>query len=427
MSSYIIEGGTKLHGSIRANGNKNAALPCIAASLLTSEPVVLSNIPNIEDVNIMLRIVKHLGGVVDARMASHERELHTHTSTIKSHTVPQALASQIRASFLFAGPLLARTGKAHIHPPGGDVIGRRRLDTHLLALKMLGAEITLDHAYYLEVPHSLRGTTIFLDETSVTATENTLMAAVTAYGRTIIENAASEPHVQDLCRLLNAMGGRISGIGSNVLIIDGVPHLHGAHFQIGSDYMEVGSFIGLAAATGSNITIEDVQPHALNMIDINYRKLGIEWECEGRKLRVKSKPLSIQKEQGGGIPYIADAPWPGFPPDLISIMVVVATQAQGVLLINEKLYESRMFFVDKLISMGAQIILCDPHRAVVSGPTQLRGTTLSSPDVRAGMALVIAALCASGRSVINNIYQIERGYEGLVDRLSKLGARIAYG
>ena len=422
MSSYIIEGGISLKGNIRANGNKNAALPCIAASLLSAEPLILQNIPNIEDVNIMLHIVERLGGVVEHRPAQHERELVVRS--LRSHQVPEELAMLIRASFLFAGPLLARGGEAFIPPPGGDVIGRRRLDTHLLALKMLGAEITIKSGYHLVAPQGLQGATIFMDETSVTATENCLMAAVTAHGRTIIENAASEPHVQDLCRLLNAMGGRISGIGSNLLIIEGVPRLHGARFEIGSDYMEVGSLIGMAAATQSDITIEDIQPHTLNMIEINYQKLGIQWERSARALRVLPTTLAIQPDLGGAIPSIADAPWPGFPPDLTSIVLVVATQARGIILIYERLFESRMFFVDKLISMGAQIILCDPHRVVVSGPTQLTATTLTSPDVRAGMALVIAALCAQGCSVINNIFQIERGYEKLGERLTQLGARI---
>ena len=421
MSSYIIEGGKKLRGSIRVNGNKNAALPCIAASLLTSQPVSLLNLPAIEDVGVMLHIVERLGGTV-ANLGA--RGQHLRTPTIRSNHVPQELSAQIRASFLFAGPLLARSGTAIVPPPGGDVIGRRRLDTHLLALQALGVTITINHAYVLTAPHGLVGANVFLDETSVTATENCIMAAATARGRTTIENAASEPHVQDLCRMINAMGGRISGIGSNVLTIDGTPSLRGVTFQIGSDYMEVGSFIGLAAATGSDITIEDVQPHTLAMIDLNYRKLGIQWESSGRAIRVRPRPLKVQAEYGGGLPHIADAPWPGFPPDLISIVIVVATQAKGVVLISEKLYESRMFFVDKLISMGAQIILCDPHRVVVSGPTHLTATTLTSPDVRAGMALVIAALCARGRSTIDNIYQIERGYEKLAERLIRLGARI---
>ncbi len=422
MSSYIIEGGTPLKGNIRVNGNKNAALPCIAASLLSSEPLILQNIPNIEDVNIMLHIVEQLGGVVEHRPAQRERELVVRS--LRSYKVPEEQAQQIRASFLFAGPLLARGGRAYMPPPGGDVIGRRRLDTHLLALKVLGTEISIGNGYDLRAPQGLQGATIFLDETSVTATENCLMAAVTARGRTIIENAASEPHVQDLCLLLNAMGGRISGIGTNLLIIEGVPRLHGARFEIGSDYMEVGSFIGMAAATHSDITIEDIQPRTLNMIEINYQKLGIQWECSGRALRVLPTTLAVQPDLGGAIPSIADAPWPGFPPDLTSIVLVVATQARGIILIYERLFESRMFFVDKLISMGAQIILCDPHRVVVSGPTQLTATTLTSPDVRAGMALVIAALCARGCSVINNIFQIERGYENLAERLAQLGARI---
>jgi UDP-N-acetylglucosamine 1-carboxyvinyltransferase len=320
--------------------------------------------------------------------------------------------------------MLARTGKVVLPPPGGDVIGRRRLDTHFLALQNLGARIEADGQFKLTT-NKLVGDDIFLDEASVTATENTIMAAVLAEGQTRIENAASEPHIQDLCRLLIEMGAKITGIGSNILYIDGVKKLHGAEYRIGSDYMEVGSFIGLAAVTRGDIEIDDACPSQLKMTKLAFAKLGIHWEQEGNSIHVSAgQTLRVVPDMGGQIPKIDDAPWPGFPPDLVSIMLVVATQVEGTILIHEKMFESRMFFVDKLIGMGARIILCDPHRSVVNGPSRLRGSDLVSPDVRAGMAMVIAALCAEGQSTIQNVYQIERGYENLERRLQLLGARI---
>lgn len=424
MKGYIIEGGVRLKGEIEVHGNKNSALPCIAACLLTDEPIQIANIPDIKDVHVMCDILIHLGAEVS--FDQQQQTLSVCAKEINSTEVPEELARKIRASFLFAGPLLARNGAATIPPPGGDVIGRRRLDTHIMALQKLGAQCEIDHAVRFVVPkQGLTGTAIFLDEASVTATENVIMAAVYAKGLTVISNAACEPHVQDLCNLLIAMGAEISGVGSNLLHIEGVGRLHGAQFRIGPDFMEIGSFIGLAAATRSNLIIKEVGRLRMDMIEVHFNKLGIHWEQRERDIHIcVEKTPVISTDFGGAIARIDDAPWPGFPADLISIALVVATQAQGAILIHEKLYESRLFFVDKLISMGAQIILCDPHRAVVNGPTELRAARLSSPDVRAGMALVIAALCASGKSTIQNVYQIERGYQNLTARLQKIGARI---
>ena len=421
MVRYEIEGGFPLKGRIRASGNKNAALPCLAATLLTDEPVVLRNLPEIEDVHVMMRILGMLGTEVE-KLADHEYRFHTRA--VRTGSIPADLAEMIRASILFAGPLLAREGKVQLPPPGGDVIGRRRLDTHFLALRELGARVEIDGLITLSA-NKLVGADLFLDEASVTATENALMAAVRAEGRTVIQNAASEPHVQDLCRLLNAMGARIDGIGSNILRIEGGRALHGADFAIGADFMEVGSLIGLAAATHGELEIEGAVPEHLRMTRIAFGRLGIRWEVENGTILVPAgQELRVSSDLGGMIPKIDDAPWPGFPPDLISIALVVATQVAGTVLVYEKMFESRMFFVDKLIGMGARIILCDPHRAVVSGPCRLRGAELTSPDVRAGMAMVIAALCAEGHSTIHNVYQIERGYENLAARLRTLGARI---
>lgn len=421
MHKYIIDGGYPLKGRIRANGNKNAALPCVAATLLTDEPVVLNNIPEIEDILVMFDVLRTLGCTVE-RLGSQSFRIQA--SDIKTSDIPVEIGRKVRASILFAGPMLARTGKVTLPPPGGDVIGRRRLDTHFLALTALGAHLEINGLFSLTA-NKLVGREIFLDEASVTGTENAVMAAVLAEGHTVLENVASEPHVQDLCRMLNSMGAKISGVGSNILHIDGVKKLHGTEFKIGSDFMEVGSLIGLAAVTRGDLEIEDADPQNLRMIKIGFGKLGIHWETEGSTIRVApGQSMKIQNDLGGAIPKIDDAPWPAFPADLTSIMTVVATQCEGTVLIHEKMFESRMFWVDKLIAMGAQIILCDPHRAVVSGPSRLRGSTLVSPDVRAGMALVLAALCAEGTSTIQNVYQIERGYENISQRLLPLGARI---
>ncbi len=421
MYEYSIEGGYPISGTIKASGNKNAALPCIAAALLTKETVTLRNIPDIEDTGVMLEILKALGAKVE-KGGNHIWKI---TATeIKRTDIPSEYTKKIRASILFAGPLVARTGKAALFPPGGDVIGRRRLDTHFLALTELGARVAVTNKFEFTA-NKLVGKELFLDEASVTATENAVMAAVLAEGRTEITNAASEPHVQDLCNMLNLMGAKISGIGSNILVIDGVKKLGGADFTIGPDFMEIGSFIGLAAATKGSITITGVNAKDMRPLKISFSKLGIRWDIEGDTLTVSSdQELKVNTDLGGMIPKIDDSPWPGFPPDLTSIMTVVATQVGGTVLIFEKMFESRMFFVDKLISMGARITLCDPHRAVVSGPSTLHGDHLVSPDVRAGMAMVIAAMAAHGKSRISNVYQIERGYEHLVERLQSLGAHI---
>ena len=424
MNRYLIEGGYPIKGTIKASGNKNAALPCIAAALLTDQPIVLRNIPDIEDVQVMLSAYQALGGELRS-LGPNAWQLCT--KQISTPEIPAEHAQKIRASILFAGPLLARTGRAVLPPPGGDVIGRRRLDTHFLALSELGAQVDVNDAFTFSAA-SLKGADIFLDEASVTATENAIMAAAAAKGETILTNAASEPHVQDLCRMLCVMGASIEGIGSNILKIRGVEKLSGCDFEIGADFMEVGSFIGLAAATKGELFIEGIRPQDVRPAKIAFSKLGIVWNQEGNVLHVPAaQALEVNCDLGGMIPKIDDAPWPGFPPDLTSIITVVATQVKGTVLIHEKLFESRMFFVDKLIAMGARIVLCDPHRAVVSGPTRLRGSELQSPDVRAGMAMVIAAMCAEGRSVINNVYQIERGYENIVARLSALGGRISAG
>jgi UDP-N-acetylglucosamine 1-carboxyvinyltransferase len=421
MFKYLIEGGHPLRGSLRASGNKNAALPCLAATLLTGEPVTLRNLPEIEDVQVMIEILRQLG--------TRAEKIDDHAWRLQSGdpapcAVPAELARQVRASILLAGPLLARCGRVSLPPPGGDVIGRRRLDTHFLALKELGARVEIDGLISLQA-NKLVGADLFLDEASVTATENAIMAAVLAEGTTVIQNAASEPHVQDLCAMLNAMGARIEGIGSNILTIRGVEGLAGADFTISTDFMEVGSLIGLAAVTGSALEIQDAAPRFLRMTRIAFGRLGIHWETEGETIRVPAgQDLKVVPDLGGSIPKIDDAPWPGFPPDLISIALVIATQVEGTVLIYEKMFESRMFFVDKLIGMGARIILCDPHRAVVSGRCRLKGAELVSPDVRAGMAMVLAALCAEGPSTINNVYQVERGYENLAARLQSLGAHI---
>jgi len=420
MHKYDIEGGFPIRGKMRASGNKNAALPCIAAVILTDEVVELKNIPDIEDVRVMIQILEKLGCSVEKCSTNH---LKFQMNDIKSE-VPEALASAVRASILFAGPLLARTGKVILPPPGGDVIGRRRLDTHFLALTALGGRVEVDGQFRITA-NKLVGVDLFLDEASVTATENAIMAAVLAEGKTVIQNAASEPHIQDLCKMLNGMGADITGIGSNILYINGVRKLGSVSYTIGADFMEVGSYIGLAAVTRGEIEITHANPENMRMCKIAFGKLGIHWSSEKDTIYVPpNQNMKVVSDMGGMIPQIDDAPWPGFPPDLTSIITVVATQVDGTVLIHEKMFESRMFFVDKLISMGAGIILCDPHRAVVTGPRILSGSDLVSPDVRAGMAMVIAALCARGKSTIHNVYQIERGYDSLVEKLTSLGAHI---
>ncbi|HEU4327653.1 MAG TPA: UDP-N-acetylglucosamine 1-carboxyvinyltransferase [Roseiflexaceae bacterium] len=422
MKRFVIEGGQRLSGSITPSGNKNAALPLLAAALLTDEPLVLHNIPQIGDVSTMLTLVEQLGVQVSVH-GPHSWELR---ATALNEAQPEpALARKIRASVLLAGPLLARRGYVTIPRPGGDRIGPRPLDTHFLALEALGAAIEITPGSYEMRCDRLRGADIFLDEMSVTGTEQAIMAAVLAEGDTTIENAASEPHIQDLCNCLNAMGARISGIGTNCLSISGVARLHGAEFTIGPDYMEVGSFIGLAAVTRSALRIVGARPREHRITRIGFGRLGITWQDEGNDIVVPGdQELIVKTTAHGDIPKLDDAPWPGFPSDLLSIALTVATQARGTVLIHQKMFPSRLFFVDKLAAMGAQITLCDPHRAVVAGPAQLYGEHLTSPDIRAGMALLIAALCARGRSVIDNIEQIDRGYEQIEQRLGALGARI---
>ena len=422
MASFVVEGGRTLSGSIRPAGNKNAALPCITAALLTDEPVVLENVPRILDVETLVEIAARLGAAVEWLDAT---TLRIEASRIGSGSPDAALAGRIRASILMAGPLLARLGRVRIPPPGGDVIGRRRLDTHFLAFRALGAEISVAERVLEIRADELTGRGIFLDEPSVTGTENAVMAAATARGTTLLRNAATEPHVQDLCALLNRMGARISGIGTHILRIEGVGALGGARFRLGPDHIEVGSFVGLAAATGSVLRIVDAPRAHLDSTLLGFGKLGVEVEFDGPDLVVRGdRDRDIRRDAFGHIPRIDDGPWPGFPPDLTSIALVTATQCTGTIVVHEKMFESRMFFTDKLVAMGAQIILCDPHRAVVVGPAALRGQRLESPDIRAGMALLIAALAAEGTSLIQNIGQIERGYQAIDARLRALGARI---
>ncbi|ETZ18598.1 UDP-N-acetylglucosamine 1-carboxyvinyltransferase [Borrelia duttonii CR2A] len=405
MYSYLVEGGFKIGGKITASGNKNAALPCMIAALLTDEEVILENVPNIRDVEVILKILEDIG--VD--VVRDGNILKIKALNIAKTEIDSSLTDLIRASILFVGPMLARCGRIDIAPPGGDVIGKRRLDTHFYGLGKLGAKLIENERIVLEVDN-LIGAEMFLDEASVTATENIIMASVLAFGETVIMNAACEPHVQDLCNMLNLMGADISGIGSNLLKIRGVKKLRGAKFRIGADFMQIGSLISLAALTGGELEINKADPGNFILIKHVYSKLGIDFEYDNENIYVKEKQyLKVRLDFGGHIPKIDDGPWPSFPTDLMSIMIVTATQVQGTVLIFEKMFESRMFFVDKLIKMGAQIVLCDPHRVVVTGKTILKGSDVSSPDVRAGMSLLIAALCAEGKSRIHNIYQIEEG------------------
>jgi UDP-N-acetylglucosamine 1-carboxyvinyltransferase len=419
--AFVIEGGKPLHGRIRTAGNKNGALPILAASLLADEPVTLRNVPRIRDVETMIDLLQGVGA--DAEWTA-TNEVVVEPAGLSSYEVDPALAERIRASFLLAAPLLARLGRATVPPPGGDVIGRRRLDPHIHALERLGATIEIDSNYEMRTD-GLRAQDIFLDEASVMATENAVTAAVLAPGATTIGNAASEPHVQDLCRFLVSLGAEIEGIGSNILRIRGVPSLRGGEWSIGPEHIEVGSFAGLAAVTGSDLTIDGVEPRDLTAIMLALSRLGVRVEVGDDSLRVPpDQELVIQNDLGDQIPKIEDGPWPAFPADLTSIAVAVATQAHGAVLIFEKMFENRLFFVDKLVSMGAKIIVCDPHRVVVTGPSRLYGQRLTSPDIRAGMAMLIAALCAEGRSTIGNVGEIDRGYERIDERLRAVGAEI---
>jgi UDP-N-acetylglucosamine 1-carboxyvinyltransferase len=422
MGTFVVDGGHRLAGRIRPAGNKNAALPCLAATVLADAPVTLGNVPRIRDVLTFLEIVSSLGADVTW---GGPNEVTVDASEVRTDAVDGALASRIRASVLLAGPLLARFGHVRLPPPGGDVIGRRRMDTHFLAFEALGARVELNGGFEIR-GDALRGANVFLDEPSVTATENAIMAAARAQGTTRLSNAAAEPHVQDLCHLLNAMGARIRGVGTHVLEIDGVRELGGARFRIGADHIETGSFIGLAAVTGSDLVIEDAPLDHLHSVLLGFARLGIRCEVDGSDLRVLGSEVHrVRMDAFGHVPKVDDGPWPAFPADLTSIALVAATQCHGTVLIHEKMFESRMYFTDKLVGMGASIILCDPHRAVVVGPTRLQGGVVESPDIRAGMALLIAALGAEGRSRIHNIGQIERGYESIDTRLQALGAHIS--
>ncbi len=424
MDKLIIQGGVPLNGEVTPSGNKNAALPLLAACLLTDEPVILHNVPNIRDVQDMIALLQSLG-VVAEKLDNHTWKIQA--ANICCAELQPELCRRIRASILLAGPMVARVGDFKLPPPGGDVIGRRRVDTHILAIRALGAQAEYDRANRLFIfsAKKLIGADILLDEASVTATENAIMAAVTAEGDTILRNATSEPHVQELCQFLNMLGARIDNISSNTLHIHGVNKLHGGEFTIGPDYLEVVSFIGAAALTHGNITIHNAGANYLGMIRLVFGRLGVEWQVDGDKIIVPgSQKLVVEPDLGDAIPVINVMPWPSFPTDLMSIAIVVGTQSKGSVLFHDWMYPSRMFFTDKLVSMGAQIVLCDPHRCIVQGPTQLYGETLESPDIRAGMALVLAALTAGGQSVIRNVGQIDRGYERIDEKLRQLGARI---
>ena len=416
---FLVRGGRPLHGTIRPAGNKNAALPILAATVLADGPVDLDNIPRIRDVDSMLALLADLGADV-TWTGSHA--VRVDTRAVRPKPLDPALCARIRASILLAGPMLARFGKVTLPPPGGDVIGRRRVDTHFLALEQLGASVSIGERFELDAK-ALKGADIFLDEPSVTGTENALMAAVGAQGRTILRNAAAEPHVQDLARCLTAMGAHIEGIGSNIYTIEGGRPLGPASYAIGPDHIEICSFIGLAAVTNGEIAIDPVRPDDLRSTLLAYDRLGIRPRITGTRLIVDAdQERRIRPDLGGHVPKLEDGPWPAFPADVMSTTIVTATQCTGMLLIFEKMFESRLFFVDKLIGMGAQIVLCDPHRAVISGPSPLRGGVVESPDIRAGMAMVLAALAADGISTIHNIGQIERGYEQIDTRLRALGA-----
>ncbi|MCE2941808.1 MAG: UDP-N-acetylglucosamine 1-carboxyvinyltransferase [Gemmatimonadota bacterium] len=418
---FVVEGGHRLHGTVRPAGNKNAALPIVASALLTDQPVLLDNVPRIRDVETLVDLVRSVGAEAEW---TGRNTLRIEARVVRPADLDPALCAKIRASILLAGPLLARCGEVTLPPPGGDVIGRRRVDTHFLAFERLGATFEVGERFVLRAPR-LVGADILLDEPSVTGTENALCAAVAARGTTILRNAASEPHVQDHCRMLVAMGARIEGIGTNTLTIHGGAPLGGCTHAIGPDHIEVGSFVGLAAVTRSALRIADAGVEHLRMVRMGFERLGVHTEVDGADLVVPAdQSLRIQNDLGGAVPKLEDQPWPAFPADLMSIAIVTATQCEGLILMHEKMFESRMFFVDKLVAMGARIVLCDPHRVLVSGPSELRGATVESPDIRAGMAMVLAACAARGRSVINNVGQIERGYERIDERLRALGAKI---
>lgn len=421
MEKFVIQGGIPLHGEITPAGNKNAALPLLAACLLTDEPIIMHNVPAIGDVKAMQNLLSSLGVEITELGGS---TLKIQAKEVRPADLDPDMCRKIRASILLAGPMTARTGNLRLPPPGGDVIGRRRVDSHLLALRSLGAKVEYDRNFHFQTD-GLKGADILLDEASVTGTENAIMAAVTAHGDSIIRNAASEPHIQELCHFLNLLGGKIENIGSNTLFIHGVPKLHGGEFTIGPDYLEVISFVGAAVVTRGSVRIRNAGPQYLDMIRLVMHRLGVEWQVEGEDIFVPAEQrLVVEPDLGGAIPEISVMPWPAFPTDLMSIAIIIATQSRGSTLFHDWMYPSRMFFTDKLVGMGAQIVLCDPHRCIVQGPTSLFGEKMESPDIRAGMALVLAALSANGTSVIRNIGQIDRGYERVDQKLAALGARI---
>ena len=421
MEKFIIEGGYPLHGEVTPAGNKNAALPLLAACLMTDEPVILHNVPDIADVQVMRKLIESLGVEITPL---DEHTWRVHAQEVRPADLDPDLCRAIRASFLLAGPMVIRTGELHLPPPGGDVIGRRRVDTHLLVLRKLGAKVEYDRSFLFHAD-GLKGADILLDEASVMATENAIMASAMAAGETVIRNAASEPHIQELCHFLNTLGAKISNIGSNTLHVEGVSHLHGGEFTIGPDYLEVVSFIGAAVVTHGSLHIRNAGPEYLDMIQLVLGRLGVDWQTQGQDIFVPAEQrLEIEPDLGGAIPEIKVMTWPAFPADLMSIAIVIGTQSRGSVLFHDWMYNSRMYFTDKLVGMGAQIVLCDPHRCIVQGPTRLYPEKMESPDIRAGMALLLAALSTPGRSTIRNIGQIDRGYEKVDEKLKSIGAHI---
>lgn len=421
MDKFIIEGGHPLFGEITVSGNKNSALPILSSCLLTDQPIILHNVPDILDVKTMRALLESLGVNITT---IDKHSLKVQAKEVRPADLDPELCRNIRASILLAGPMTARSGTLHLPPPGGDVIGRRRVDTHILALQALGADVHYNRDFTFK-SKKLIGADILLDEASVTATENAIMACTTAEGKSVIRNAASEPHIQELCNFLNVIGAKISNIGSNTLTIEGVKNLHGGEFTIGPDYLEVVSFIGACVVTHGSIRIKNAGIEYLNMVRLVFHRLGVEWKDDGNDIIVpEQQKLVIEPDLGGAIPEISVMPWPAFPTDLMSIAIVIATQSKGTILFHDWMYPSRMFFTDKLVGMGAHIILCDPHRCIVQGPGKLYGEKMEGPDIRAGMALLLATLSAEGNSVIRNVGQIDRGYERIDEKLSVLGAVI---
>ena len=424
MSRFVIQGGRTVSGRHEVSGNKNAVLPMIAASLLTSQPVTLTNVPDILDVDTMLGVAKGFGAKVSRDRVA--KTVMISTPKLKSIKLSPETAAKIRTSFLFAGPLLARAGRASLPPPGGDAIGHRRLDTHFAGFKAFGAKAVAGKKA-LRFSGALKGARILLDEASVTATENILMASVLASGRTEIYNAACEPHICDLANMLNTMGARISGAGSNRIIVEGVESLAGCEARVGCDYIEAGSYIAAAAVTGGELLLTGIDPEPFEVLQGAFSRLGVTWSGDSRERTLRFVPrrrLKMKYDLGDAIPSVADGTWPAFPSDLMSILIVLATQTRGTCLFFEKMFESRLYFVDHLRQMGAKIVQCDPHRVVVTGPSQLSGGAVTSPDIRAGIALVIAALAAKGETVIQGAETVDRGYVAVEHSLASLGANI---